>query len=85
MFHRAHDVGHPAFDKSIVLANCFAANNDRAAIIPDDEGAAIRRPAICWQMGHRNIGIITLSPNIVATQLRAIGMRRAFRRGWCCL
>jgi LacI family transcriptional regulator len=78
MFHRAHDVGHPAYDKSIVLANCFSVGSDRAAIIPDDEGGGYTQARHLLAMGHRRIGIITLIPDIVATNLRARGMRRAF-------
>jgi LacI family transcriptional regulator len=78
MFHRSHDVGRPAFDKSIVLANCFASNDDRASIIPDDEMGGYTQAKYLLQRGHRHIGIVTLIPELEATRLRGQGMRRAF-------
>jgi LacI family transcriptional regulator len=78
MFHRSHDVGQPAFDKSIVLANCFASNDDRASIIPDDEMGGYTQAKYLLQLGHRRIGIVTLIPDLEATRLRGQGMRRAF-------
>jgi LacI family transcriptional regulator len=79
MFHRSHDVGHPAFDKSIILANCFASSNDRPSIIPDDEAGGYSQAHYLLARGHRRIGCITLLPDIAATQLRGAGIRRAFR------
>ncbi len=78
MFHRSHDVGQPAFDKSIVLANCFASYNDRPSIIPDDEMGGYTQAKYLLQRGHRRIGIVTLIPELEATRLRGQGMRRAF-------
>jgi LacI family transcriptional regulator len=78
MFHRAHDVGQPAFDRSIVLANCFATNDGRASIIPDDEAGGYTQARYLLQLGHRRIGVITLVPGLEATRLRGLGMRRAF-------
>lgn len=78
MFHQAHDVGRPDFQRSIVLANCFAPAGDRPSIIPDDEGGGYTQARYLLERGHRRIGIITLIPDIEATRLRAIGMRRAF-------
>jgi LacI family transcriptional regulator len=79
MFHRPHDLGHPAFNKAIVLANCFAASGDRPSIVPDDEAGGYEQARYLLQLGHRRIGVITLIPDIQATQLRAKGMRRAFQ------
>jgi LacI family transcriptional regulator len=79
MFHRPHDVGHPAFNKSIVLANCFATGGDRPSIVPDDEAGGYEQARYLLQLGHRRIGVISLIPGIQATQLRAQGMRRAFQ------
>lgn len=79
MFHRSHDVGHPAFDKSIILANCFAANDDHPSIIPDDEGGGYQQAKYLLERGHRRVGIITLIEGIEATRLRGQGMRRAFQ------
>ncbi len=78
MFHRSHDIGKPAFDKSIVLANCFAANGDKPSIIPDDELGGYTQAKYLLQRGHRRIGIVTLIPDLEATRLRGMGMRRAF-------
>jgi LacI family transcriptional regulator len=79
MFHRAHDVGEPAFDKSIVLANCFATKSDRASIIPDDEAGGYEQAQYFLKRGHRRIGLVTLLNDLDATRLRGIGIRRAFR------
>jgi LacI family transcriptional regulator len=78
MFHRSHDVGQPAFDKSIVLANCFASKGDKPSIIPDDEIGGYTQAKYLLQRGHRRIGIVTLVPDLEATRLRGLGMRRAF-------
>lgn len=78
MFHRAHDVGQPVFDKSIVLANCFSSNGDKPSIIPDDELGGYTQAKYLLSSGHRRIGIITLIPALEATRLRGQGMRRAF-------
>jgi LacI family transcriptional regulator len=78
MFHRAHDVGDPSFNESIVLANCFATNNDRTSIIPDDEGGGYTQAAHLLRRGHRNIVAITLIEELEATKLRSLGMRRAY-------
>lgn len=78
MFHRAHDVGRNAFRESIVLANCFASGEDRTSIVPDDEQGGYLQARYLLERGHRNIGIITLIPDIVATKLRCAGIRRAF-------
>jgi LacI family transcriptional regulator len=79
MFHRPHDVGHPAFNKTIVLANCFATDGDRPSIVPDDEAGGYEQARYLLQLGHRRIGVISLIPDIQATQLRGKGMRRAFQ------
>ncbi len=78
MFHKAHEVGNPAYDQSIILANCFAPNNDRPSILPDDEQGGYTQAKHVLKLGHRRIGVITLSPDIVATKLRRQGMQRAF-------
>jgi LacI family transcriptional regulator len=79
MFHRAHDIGKPSFGNSVVLANCYAAEGDRAAIIPDDEQGGYSQARYLLERGHRNIGIISLIKDIDATRLRSIGIRRAFQ------
>ena len=79
MFHRPHIVGQPDFKDSIVLANCFAALGDKPSLIPDDEGGGYTQAEHLLKLGHRRIGILTLIPDIEATRLRGIGMRRAFR------
>jgi LacI family transcriptional regulator len=78
MFHRSHNVGQPGFGNAIVLANCFSSDGDRSSIIPDDELGGYTQAQYLLGAGHRRIGIITLIPDIEATRLRAIGMRRAF-------
>ncbi len=79
MFHRPHIVGQPDFKDAIVLANCFAAYGDRPSLIPDDEGGGYVQAEHLLKQGHRRIGILTLIPDIEATRLRGIGIRRAFR------
>jgi LacI family transcriptional regulator len=78
MFHRAQDVGQPAFDRAIILANCFASDGKRASIVPDDESGGYKQAQYLLQRGHRRIGIITLLPELEASQLRERGMRRAY-------
>lgn len=78
MFHQSHDVGQPAFSQPIVLANCFAPKGDRPSILPDDEQGGYSQAEHLLKLGHRRIGIVTLHPDIEATKLRRIGMKRAF-------
>ena len=78
MFHRALDPGRPDFNRAIVLANCFAAQGARPCVLPDDEGGGFSQAEYLLRLGHRRIGVISLSPIIIATNLRAAGMRRAF-------
>ena len=78
MFHRSYEVGRPGFDKSIVLANCFAAKGNRPSIIPDDEEGGYRQARYLIELGHRNIVAITLIADLEATKLRDRGIRRAF-------
>jgi LacI family transcriptional regulator len=78
MFHRALDAGRPDFNRPIVLANCFPLQGARPCVLPDDEGGGFAQAAHLLRIGHRRIGVISLSPIIIATNLRAAGMRRAF-------
>ena len=79
VFHRSHNVGHPAFNDSIVLANCFASASDRPSLVPDDEAGGYTQAEYLLKRGHRRIGMLTLIPQIDATRLRGIGIRRAFK------
>lgn len=78
MFHRALENARPDFHRPIVLANCFPAEGRRACVLPDDEAGGFVQAAHLLALGHRRIGIISLNPILVATNLRAAGMRRAF-------
>lgn len=78
MFHRAHDLRSPAFDNSIVLANCYDSNERSNGIVPDDEQGGYEQAHYLLQRGHRRIALITLIRDIEATQLRGKGIRRAF-------
>ena len=78
MFHRPHELGNPAFNGNIVLANCFASDGGCPSVIPDDELGGYAQAKHLLQLGHRNIAIITLNPEIEATRLRRLGHRRAF-------
>jgi LacI family transcriptional regulator len=79
MFHRAHNVGKPAFSEAIVLANCYDTLNHRSGIVPDDEQGGYEQARYLLQRGHRNIAHITLISHIDATHLRKAGIRRAFK------
>jgi LacI family transcriptional regulator len=79
MFHRPIELGKPPFDKPIVLANGFAVRGDRPSLIPGDEDGGYAQAAYLLKLGHRRIGIVSLIPQIEATRLRGIGIRRAFQ------
>jgi LacI family transcriptional regulator len=79
MFHRAQDVGQPAYGDAIILANCFARANDRPSLVPDDEGGGYAQAQYLLQRGHRRIGLLTLVAELEATKLRGRGIRRAFK------
>ena len=78
MYHRALDISRPDFNRAIVLANCFASSGARACVLPDDEGGGCSQAACLLRLGHRRVAVISLNPILVATNLRAAGMRRAF-------
>jgi LacI family transcriptional regulator len=78
MFHRPLDLGAPEFHRPIVLANCFTAQRDRPAVVPDDERGGYDQAAYLLRLGHRRIGIVSLNPAIRATVLRGAGFRTAF-------
>jgi LacI family transcriptional regulator len=78
MYHRALDPGRPDFNRAIVLANCFPAHGGHACVLPDDENGGFLQARHLLRLGHRRIGVISLNPIIVAANLRAAGMRRAF-------
>ena len=78
MFHRKLDTGCPDFNHAMVLVNCFSAQGARPCVLPDDEGGGYTQAAHLLRLGHRRIGVISLSPIIIANNLRAAGMRRAF-------
>jgi LacI family transcriptional regulator len=78
MFHRAHNLGSPAFDNTIVLANCFDVDAQVNGIVPDDEQGGYEQARHLLKRGHRRIALITLIRDIEATQLRGKGIRRAF-------
>lgn len=79
MYHRPHALEQPAYDRRIVLANCFPVDGAAPSIIPDDEGGGYLQARYLLERGHRRIGLITLSPTIEATRLRGAGIRKAFR------
>jgi LacI family transcriptional regulator len=78
MYHRPQDVGQPAFNDSIILANCYAKNGDRPSLVPDDEAGGYAQANYLLQRGHRRIGLLTLVQKLDATRLRGQGIRRAF-------
>ena len=80
MYHRRYELGQPDFREPIVLANCFAAREDRASIVPDDEGGGYAQAEHLLKLGHRRVGLITLNRAIEATKLRGKGIRRAFQQ-----
>jgi LacI family transcriptional regulator len=79
MFHRPQDVGHPVYNDSIILANCYARQADRPSLIPDDEGGGYSQAQYLLKRGHRRIGLLTLVQKLDATKLRGQGIRRAFK------
>lgn len=79
MYHRRHLVTQTGFANPIILANCYAADGAQPSIIPDDECGGYSQARYLLERGHRRIACITLIPEIEATQLRARGVRRAYR------
>jgi LacI family transcriptional regulator len=77
MFHRPHALGAAA-NLPVTLANCFSTDAPAPAIIPDDEGGGYTQARHLLALGHRAIAAITLVPQLEATRLRGLGMRRAF-------
>ncbi len=79
VFHRPHELGQPSYNDSIILANCFASASDRPSLVPDDEAGGYTQAEYLLKRGHRRIGVLTLIPQIDATRLRGLGIRRAFK------
>ena len=61
----------------LVLVNCFEAENRYPSLVPDDRGGAYAATRFLLMKGHRRIAFLGLSPDMVATQLRGAGYRRA--------
>ncbi|WP_370674238.1 LacI family DNA-binding transcriptional regulator [Pleomorphomonas sp. PLEO] len=81
MYHRPVDVGAPDFERGIVLANCYSARRSHSCVVPDDEGGGYTQARHLIELGHRRIGIVSLSPVLRATVLRGAGYRTAFAEG----
>lgn len=62
-----------------VMVNCFSQSRDLPTVIPDEERGGFSVGVHLIGLGHRRIAYLTLSPNIEATQLRLVGLRRALR------
>jgi len=81
MYHRPVDIGTPDFERGIVLANCYSARRSHPSVVPDDEGGGYAQARHLIELGHRRIGIVSLSPVLRATVLRGAGYRTAFAEG----
>ncbi|MBS1167785.1 MAG: degA 1 [Proteobacteria bacterium] len=81
MYHRPADLGIPDFERGIVLANCYSARRSHSSVVPDDEGGGYTQARHLIELGHRRIGIVSLSPVLRATVLRGAGYRTAFAEG----
>lgn len=77
-YHRPVDLGAPDFERGIVLANCYSARRSHCSVVPDDEGGGYMQARHLIELGHRRIGIVSLSPVLRATVLRGAGYRTAF-------
>lgn len=77
-YHRPVDLGVPDFERGIVLANCYSARRSHCSVVPDDEGGGYSQARHLLELGHRRIGIVSLSPVLRATVLRGAGYRTAF-------
>lgn len=78
MFHRPKEIGAPMYGGRIILANCYAPDQSRDSIIPDDEDGGYQQARYLIARGHRRIALVTLIDSIDATRLRGAGIRRAF-------
>lgn len=77
-YHRPVDLGVSDFERGIVLANCYSARRSHSSVVPDDEGGGYTQARHLLELGHRRIGIVSLSPVLRATVLRGAGYRTAF-------
>jgi LacI family transcriptional regulator len=67
------DVGGP-----VALLNCYEPGNRHITVLPDDRQGGFLQAEHALALGHRNIAVITLHPDIPATRLRNQGIRDAF-------
>lgn len=80
-FHRPIDTAplERALGTRLVLLNCYLADGDCTAIVPDDEQGARDGLAHLYALGHRKVVVFELFPEMRATQLRRQGCLKAAR------
>ena len=78
-YHRPVDLGVPDFERGIVLANCYSARRSHCSVVPDDEGGGYTQARHLIELGHRRIGIVSLSPVLRATGSLPQGINFAIR------
>lgn len=62
---------------NVIMANCALANRPSQSVLPDDEGGGYLQADHVFGLGHRRVGVISLSKDVTATGLRHAGIERA--------
>ena len=61
----------------VLLVNCVAPRGDRPSLVPDDFGGSHGATTHLIALGHRNIGLVSINPRIMAAERRAAGFKAA--------
>ncbi len=62
----------------VVMANCSTGSGTDDAVLPDDVGGGYLQADHLLRLGHRRVGVITLSADVAASRLRNEGILQAF-------
>lgn len=60
---------------NVIMANCALANRPSQSVLPDDTGGGYLQGQYIFGLGHRRVGVISLSRDVMATTLRNDGIR----------
>jgi LacI family transcriptional regulator len=60
-----------------ILINCYDSSSEVPSVVPDDEKCGYLMAKAAFKSGHRRLGFLTHSKNVLAGKLRPEGFKRA--------
>ncbi len=77
MYHRCLEREPKDRPKNMIMVNCGLTDRSGFSILPDDHGGGYQQAAHLLSLGHRQIGVISLSVHAPASAYRLSGIRKA--------